>query len=390
MSRLPAGAPSRTLLGLGLTLVLASQLITSGVAAAAGHDTDGDGLSNAWETHWGLTDPTLWDSNHNGIIDSAEDPDGDGLSNLGEQRFHTNPGSADTNGNGTSDYREDSNANGIADGLEQDHRSVPGNLRPSLAQAPGDTPVSYSNGCHTFQGSATIHPCVFGDPHGTTTVAVFGDSHALQWVPGLTAAAKRNHWRLVAITKSACPSVDVRFHSGAFPNDAGPCRTWRQRAITWLGRHVPELIILSNSRGYSLVDAQGHAVLRDPEWGRGLARTLSALPSAARLLVLGDTPHMKHNVPTCLKAHPSNISACETSRGASESRKHDATERTTAQAHGATFQSLDALVCSYDPCPVIEGNVVMWRNSTHLTATWAAQLWPSLATLVGNALATAA
>ena len=260
-------------------------------------------------------------------------------------------------------------------------------MRPSLSAAPNDTPVSYSNGCHTFQGSSAIHPCVFGDPSGSSTVAVFGDSHALQWVPGLTRAAKKRHWKLVAITKSGCPSVDVRFRSRAFPHDRGPCNTWRSRAIHWLNDNVPDLIIVANSRGYTIVDANDHVLPRDPAWGKGLARTLVALPSTAHLLVLGDTPHLKVNVPKCLSQHPSDISACETTRGDAENLKHDDVERTTADANGATFQSLNALVCSYDPCPVLAGNVVMWRNTTHLTATWVTELWPSLAALVTTAMA---
>jgi len=357
------------------------------MAGTSSRDTDGDGLRDSWETRWGLTDPSKADSNGNGLIDSMEDPDGDGLSNLGEQRFGTNPGLADSDGNGVRDSQEDTNGNGIPDGLEQDRRPVPANLKPSLRAAPNDTPVSYTNGCHTFQGSARIHPCVFGDPNGATTVAIFGDSHALQWLPGLTRAARANHWRLVSITKSGCPSVDVSFRSRAFPNDAVPCLQWRQNGITWLGTHVPDLIIVANSRGYTTVDAQGHTIPRDPAWGAGLARTLSALPAAAHLLVLGDTPHLTIDPPRCLAAHPHDISACETTRGNSENHRHDNVESTTAAAHGAAFVSLNGLVCSYDPCPVVAGNIVMWRNTSHLTATWVTRLWPSLATLVKGALA---
>lgn len=352
-------------------------------------DSDGDELTDAWETQWGLTDPGKADSNGNGVPDSAEDPDGDGLSNLAEQHFGTNPGVADTNGNGIPDGLDDSNGNGIPDGLEQDRRPVPANLNPSLADAPNDKATSYSNGCHTFQGSATIHPCVYGDAAGTTTIAVFGDSHALQWVPGLTRAATANHWRLLAITKSGCPSVDVIFDSRAFPNDRVACQQWRRRATGWLGTHVPDLIIVANSRGYNIVDKGGHPRPLDPAWQVGLARTLVALPQTARRVVLGDTPHLGLDPVPCLAMHPTNISACETGRGLAENRQHDDAERATATANGASFVSLNALVCSYDPCPLIEGNVLVWRNASHLTATWVSQLWPSLAALVATSLAAA-
>jgi hypothetical protein len=103
--------------------------------------------------------------------------------------------------------------------------------------------------------------------------------------------------------------------------------------------------------------------------------------------VLGDTPHLSIDPPTCLAAHMNDISACETRRGLAENRQHDNMERTTAAANGASFVSLNALVCSYDPCPVLAGNVVMWRNASHLTATWVSGLWQSLAAVVIAAMA---
>jgi hypothetical protein len=42
----------------------------------------------------------------------------------------------------------------------------------------------------------------------------------------------------------------------------------------------------------------------------------------------------------------------------------------------------DDLVCSYDPCPVIVGDVLMWRDRSHLTATFARQLAPWFVTIL--------
>lgn len=55
-----------------------------------GTDTDGDGLTDDFETANGLN-PLNADENHNGILDSIEDFDGDGLTNGQEMLLGTNP-----------------------------------------------------------------------------------------------------------------------------------------------------------------------------------------------------------------------------------------------------------------------------------------------------------
>ncbi len=115
-------------------------------------DSDGDGLSDDIEEAVTFTDPLLADTDGNGINDGEEDFDEDGFSNLEEislgtncwmedsdldgltdkeeiEQYQTNPTISDTDGDGMSDGNEikydtnpnhsDSNGNGIIDGEEQ-------------------------------------------------------------------------------------------------------------------------------------------------------------------------------------------------------------------------------------------------------------------------------
>ena len=78
-----------------------------------GGDDDSDGISNDWETHWGL-DP-------NDAADADVDTDGDTLTNFWEFVFLTDPSSTDTDGDG------------IEDGMEVDH-----GFDPTRAISPND------------------------------------------------------------------------------------------------------------------------------------------------------------------------------------------------------------------------------------------------------------
>jgi hypothetical protein len=355
--------------------------------AAAATDSDHDGLRNSFETTRSHTDPHNADTGKDGLLDPAEDPDGDGLSNLGEQRFGTDPLSQDTDGDGIPDGREDANGNGISNATEQDRRPIPRHLVPSLAAAPGDASISYR--CHSGPYESRIHPCVFGDRNGHATIVIFGDSHAAQWVPGLIPPAKATGWQIVTLTKSGCPSARIRFEEPNFPGAEQSCNRWRRRGVAWIGSHQPDVVILASSRGYVLIDARGHRLTRSQSakpWRKGLAQTLGSLPDPSKAVVLSDTPSMRKDVPQCLSANRNRISACERPRSKAIPRVHVDAEKAAAVARGAVFASMNAVVCPYDPCPLIVGHFLMWRNASHLTATYARQLAPSVGAMVSRIL----
>ena len=102
-------------------------------------DSDGDGLSDLYESKYTLTDPNNEDSDSNGILDGLENKDDDLLNNHQEVLFGSHPNvydvsleiyGLDSDGDGLLDIFEsklfdnydidstDSNANGILDGLE--------------------------------------------------------------------------------------------------------------------------------------------------------------------------------------------------------------------------------------------------------------------------------
>ncbi len=110
------------------------QVVSKEIAALFGvepgdGDHDGDGLSNYIEIYVTQTDPTLVDSDGNGVKDIDEDADKDGLTNGEELKLGTNLGQSDSDGDGLSDYVEvretrtnplkpDTDGDGLSDGDE--------------------------------------------------------------------------------------------------------------------------------------------------------------------------------------------------------------------------------------------------------------------------------
>jgi hypothetical protein len=324
-------------------------------------DTDGDGLTDAFEQLYGL-DLTIEDTDGDGLLDPAEDPDGDGLSNLAEQTFGTNPNARDTDNDGTLDGAEDANGDGIANWAQQDARPVPTTLVPSLDIA------AYDWQCHP--PGFTYGPCV-GDPDGATRVALYGDSHASQWIPALDKYAREHHWRLVAYSKPGCPSVHVDVTADARSNDA--CRQWRKASEAALRLNPPNVVIVTNFSHYGNTP---------PQWRVGLLATLRALSPRSRAVVLADTPRNPRNVPVCLTFHPQDVGQCEASQSFGINRKHDRIEASAAADSGADFVSMNPWVCPYAMCPAVVGNLLIWRDAIHLTSTYSRQLATALGGLL--------
>ncbi len=82
-------------------------------------------------------------------------------------------------------------------------QQVPHNLDPPL-QSAGQDYGSPHGKCAPTTNQVTVPSCVFGDPNGTRTVVLYGDSHALMWFKAMDEVATAAHWRLVILGKGYC------------------------------------------------------------------------------------------------------------------------------------------------------------------------------------------
>jgi hypothetical protein len=258
-------------------------------------------------------------------------------------------------------------------------RVVPANLRPPLAKAHDDKPVVYDDGCHLDFTTTTSPPCRFGEVSGRLTVVLFGDSHAAQWFPALDDLARRRHWRLESLTKSACASVETAQSNPLGGGDYRECAAWHRNVLARLRSEHPRLIVVSNL--VPLTQAGGR-------WMSGLGKMLADLKkTGATVLVLGDVPRPHLDVPVCLSAHLRNVAACTTYRHDAIRPTLEQRVRATAHRVGAWYLEVASWVCPGRICPVIVGNLLVYRDDSHLTTPFVRWLEPRLARPVAAAVA---
>jgi hypothetical protein len=369
-------------------LALALVLLAGPVIAA---DSDGDGLRDGFERRYGVSSPHAADTDGDGVIDSAEDSDGDRLSDKGEQRFGTDPTNPDTDGDGIADSAEDDDGDGRSNAREQDERPVPRSLKPALAVARDDmSPKRVA--CQTWHGYSKITACEFGDLDSDTHIVLAGDSHATVYITPLRRIAEEQGWHLTTMNKGACPAFPGLFGDNQWEIDKGrSCLRWQERVMKRLEGEPVDLVVFAHAPSYKLRRADGKPVAswrRAGEWRRGLKRTVERLPKETGVLALGGTPRNFHGHPvSCLARNSQNISACVSRRQPEEMRFTDVGLKEAASVSRAQFDSLFDKICSYDPCPIIQGDVLMYRDSHHLSETFARQLQPSLEQVLLKALA---
>ncbi len=258
---------------------------------------------------------------------------------------------------------------------------VPANLNPGLGRVRGDKPAVYDNGCILDPGQSVPKPCVYGDPNGTTTVVLYGDSHAAQWFEAMRLVAERHRWRLVVMTKKRCPSA-------AIPTQemTTECFTWRDNVVARIGQLHPDLVVMSGYR-YKAAGWTG-SMSPDRAWERGLNDTLTAMrPLARQILVLGDTPTPVGDIPSCVSSHVRAVRSCVMTRQQATRPGRLAAEQRAATAHQASFIPTSDWLCTAKACPVIVGNVLAYRDDSHITSATARLLVPYVDVALRAALA---
>lgn len=243
---------------------------------------------------------------------------------------------------------------------------VPSNLRPSLRSAATDLPAAYADGCQVSQAATALSACVYGDPDAEQSIALFGDSHATQWLPALDRFGTEQHYRIELYGKSACPSADVVLATA----EDEACRLWRDRAIATIAADPPAIVVLSNSGRQTWPEP----ATAEAKWREGLSATLDRLPSTSEIAVIGTTPSFDDAPATCLSAHLSDANTCARPRTdvLSPARLRD--EAAVATEHGARYFPAADHLCSASSCGAIVGDMLLYRDDHHLTAVAAAAL----------------
>ena len=255
---------------------------------------------------------------------------------------------------------------------------VPSNVNPSVQGVRSDKPWVYNDGCMLKDGSIEPKLCEYGDLTSSTLIALFGDSHAAQWFPALEELANTRRWKLIVFAKSGCPTADVRIRRTFLDPE---CVVWRSKVVEQLAAAKPTMVVMSSAP----YDPGGSDIGLDSDdvWRRGLTAKLEQVrPTTEKLLIIGDTPLPIHQIPNCLSNQPRNVRGCIAPREESVDVSRVELEREVAGDNDASFVSVSDWLCGTWECPVIIGNMILYRDNNHISATASTYFAPFLAAVM--------
>jgi len=245
-------------------------------------------------------------------------------------------------------------------------------------QARADIPIIYPKGCDSWYQNSAVKPCLIGNPEAEKTVVLLGDSVMGQWFSLLPAIFASPKWRVIVLTKSACPMVEHDIFYSRIGKVYKVCSDWRQEALNTIALIKPDVVFMGSAKSYDYSAEQ---------WRTGTAQVLSFLSQVAnQTIVLPGTPSLSFDGPGCLArgigggVFSDSKRNCFVNDRAKESVKVAGyLQAETKQYENVSLLDLNELVCPKGICSArnTEG-LIVFRDSQHLTDSFVKSLVPDV------------
>nr|WP_255527985.1 SGNH hydrolase domain-containing protein [Pseudoxanthomonas sp. PXM02] len=238
---------------------------------------------------------------------------------------------------------------------------------PAAAQAVRDIPQAYGDDCQLSVEETSPKTCIYGKPDGKTTVAVVGDSKIVQWMPALELLAHQHDWKIVLHGKSSCG-----FHSRPLTLNGKPytqCTEWNRAVLDrLLTQDKPDVLITSHGRGSRQINEKEVAALLD--WWTPLAA------KGTKIIAIANNPHPRGNVYECVAENAERLTVCAFPRNTGSGTA--SLEAATKALPGSSFINMNDAICPDKLCAPIIGNVLIYRQGSHVTRTYIESMAPRL------------
>ncbi|WP_078555882.1 acyltransferase family protein [Bacillus alkalicellulosilyticus] len=248
----------------------------------------------------------------------------------------------------------------LIEGFDYEIETTNDSFIPRPIEARRDLPKVYNDGCHQKQGNPEVIECKYGEGDNYDyTIAVVGGSHSAHWLPTLEVISEQENFRILSYTKSSC----------RFSNDYDveeDCQKWNENLMDLLINSKPDLIFTTADVGRFV----------NPNVPKGFVDHWERLNEHdLQVLAIRDNPWFEFDVPTCVYENGVDSMECIVEREQvlpSES----AWSRLENPPLNVHYMDLSDYLCDEKYCGPVVGNVLVYRDKNHITATYAKTIAP--------------
>lgn len=253
---------------------------------------------------------------------------------------------------------------------------VPRSPLPGPFRIKSDLPASYSDASHQQLLNDQVRVGEYGKRDGRYVIALVGGSHSAQWLPALQVIAERQDLRILNMTKSGCWFSDEAKSDQALEGAAESCGRWNRNLLKELERIRPDAVFTTLTRAAGMETVPSKYV---EKWWQMQALGID-------VIAIRDTPWHSTDPAHCVDVFGPANRRCQLPR-----QQSLLPENPVADIAGlpARLRQIDLTryLCDAERCPPVIGNVMVYRDSNHLSASYVKTLGPALEPFIRDWLA---
>ena len=242
--------------------------------------------------------------------------------------------------------------------------------QPSPEVVDKDWPITSYDSIISGWKDPSIKVGVYGDPNATRTVALVGGSHAEYWITALDAIGKQRGFKVTTYLKVGCALTTSHVFTW-FGQKYYQCNDWSRRVMDRLAVDKPDVVFTNSTRpvenGPGDFVPTDYTDIFDQFRDRG-----------QRVVAVRDNPwaHGKLKPPECL-AEGNKPQVCGVPRDLAMAPV-DPARAIAPRYPNISFLDFTDGMCTPTYCSAVVGNILVWHDFHHLSATFVRSLTPAL------------
>lgn len=248
-------------------------------------------------------------------------------------------------------------------------------LIPGIDAAPTDD--VNSSECWSRTGDDRLKVCSEGPKTGAALrVALVGDSHSNQYLSTLKELAAQYRWRFDVHGKTGCIwTAATQKDSVSWTEE---CESWKRKLNERLTTVEPYDVVITSYYASSPIRQDSGKSLKNSIIDGFIDVWRPVTERGTQIVAIRDNPRARADYLTCIDRNRSDPARACSVPESDAYRFFDGQPGAVAKVAGAHLLDLGAFFCQHQTCPPVIGGVIVYRDPSHLTSSYARTLTPML------------